>query len=168
MKWTSYTPLTWTRLTHARMAAWARRDTRIHASGWCRRVAYVHINQGVRTHISHLQSFGNLVPNNSSLRHYSQSIVSCSRYVKVLHSDNISRRSRRLRNMGHFLIQSGSCIHLIVRTQIKWSARIHFLGSTPTNNCVLLPVTVLQYISSINYNFKLIKVLHLVYVLSNI
>ena len=39
---------------------------------------------------------------------------SCSRYVKVLYSDNILRRSRRLRHMGtthNVLIQSGSCIH---------------------------------------------------------
>ena len=31
---------------------------------------------------------------------------------------------------------------------------------TPNNNCVLLPVTVLQYISSINYKRKLHTVLH--------
>ena len=31
---------------------------------------------------------------------------------------------------------------------------------TPNNNCVLLPVTLLQYISSINYKLKLRTVLH--------
>ena len=55
---------------------------------------------GCTTHLSHRQV--REFSSNSFVTEILLSINrSCSRYVKVLYSDNISRRSRRLRHMGH-------------------------------------------------------------------
>ena len=131
--------------------------TRIQASDWCKRVAYGHINPGVLP-IFLIVKFGNLVPIHSLLRYYSQSIVRVHATWKCYTVITFRDAADACVTWGtthNVLIQSGSCIHLIVLKSSE--VRVYISRDLLPTITVFLPVTLLQYISSINHKLKYVQ-----------
>jgi hypothetical protein len=184
MKWTAYTPLTWTSLTHARIVTWVGHATNSSVSlestaaklgtRTCRplQTKFLQLYSFTFSEVS-LDSAAILgTMDMSSIRnkvfttlfvHMQWSVITSAIYFQSIRIGITPKpivlvfmRTELPLYVSRDLASTQS-----FRTQIKWSASIHFSVSTPNNNCVLLPVTVLQYITSINYyRLKLRKVLH--------